>query len=193
MYRQDSRVSGRWADHHWRCGTGTAPGPLPGISYPAGSRFRAAFRVVQEVSLYQMASGIWTGITASVRLPALPADPPSTTVTDHVNGAVLPSSGPVSPATRSPPAKAFPSGSVASGPTGPEMIWSRGSSTGFSATLTRFNAAFSLRSCCTPHRGQVQYASRPSSPLWSPQSEHSLPDGKKRSASTMRVSYQFAL
>lgn len=117
-------------------------------------------RVVWDVGEYQTAGLSWVRIFAFLRLPGSLATPPSTAAGSCVGGAVLPSPGPVSPAARLPPARAFPSGSVTSGPTGPKMSLLGSSSTALSARSTRLSAAFSLRSCPVPHCGQLQWASR---------------------------------
>ena len=116
--------------------------------------------VVWDGGDYQIPSCNRDSTTASPRSPRYAAAPSSTAGVARVNGAVLPSCGPVSPATKLPPARAFPSGSVTLGPTGPSATSWR-SPTAFTAKVSRLSAAFSLRSCFIPHRGQVQCSSLP--------------------------------
>ena len=123
-----------------------------------------SLRVVREVGNYQIASCNWVLITTSARLPPQGAAPPSTAGDASVDKAVLPSPGPVSPQALLPLARAFPSGSVTSGPTGPGASLGR-SRAALIASVSRLSAAFSLRSCRTPQSEQVQYGSRPNAAL----------------------------
>ena len=131
--------------------TRAIPGPFTVRKEPETGILARILKVVWDVGDYQMTSRSWTGIIAPFRLPALLEVSPSTAWNTRVNGAVLFSPGLVSPATRLPPARAFPSKSVTSGPTGPKMSWSGSSSAALSATFNRLSAAFSLRSWGASH------------------------------------------